>query len=310
MQKVLNVFDEFIEQGSFGRHETFTPRYGWIKKGFDALKNDGYCFKVNDAIERLGVGKNMVISIKYWCMTFKIAKQGNNDKSFISPTKFGELLLGKDGWDPYLEDPASLWLLHWQLFIPTLSALNWIFAFNKASIGHFNNKQLVKLMIASAQKYSKFSTISETTFEKDASCLIRMYSDTYSDRNSEIDCPFSQLDLMFRTEGNSEYTFNNGFKQTLPSLIFAAACFSYLHNYSSRRQQSISLQRLTYDFNSPGIAFKISESVAGTYLDDVSNKLSGMTFRDDLNGPRLYLEKSPEVLYWETLNLYYKEQNA
>jgi hypothetical protein len=60
-----------IAEGNLGRHETFTPRYGWLKKGYDAAKVDGYVFKAGDSIERLGVGKNMVRSIRFWCQAFK-----------------------------------------------------------------------------------------------------------------------------------------------------------------------------------------------------------------------------------------------
>jgi hypothetical protein len=44
--------DNFIEHSSIGRHETFTPRYGWLKKGYDAVLKDGNVFKALDSIER------------------------------------------------------------------------------------------------------------------------------------------------------------------------------------------------------------------------------------------------------------------
>ena len=30
-------FNTEINRGSFGRHETFTARYGWLKKGFEVI---------------------------------------------------------------------------------------------------------------------------------------------------------------------------------------------------------------------------------------------------------------------------------
>ena len=103
----------------FARHETFHPRYGWLKKGFDYVKKDNNVFLRDDASVVLGVGKNMVRSMKYWCAAFKIIQEKpeapkNISRPFI-PTSFGEALLSDRGWDPYLEDPASLWLLHWEL---------------------------------------------------------------------------------------------------------------------------------------------------------------------------------------------------
>lgn len=49
--------DDYIAQACMGRHETFTPRYGWLKKGYDAVLQNGDVFKARDSIERLGVRK-------------------------------------------------------------------------------------------------------------------------------------------------------------------------------------------------------------------------------------------------------------
>ncbi|EKD09459.1 DUF4007 family protein [Limnospira platensis] len=56
----------------FARHETFHPRFGWLKKGFDQSEKDDRIFLAEDAPVRLGVGKNMVRSLRYWCQAFKI----------------------------------------------------------------------------------------------------------------------------------------------------------------------------------------------------------------------------------------------
>ena len=51
---------------AFGRHQTFAVRYGWLSKGFQAIVADRGILKSEDAIAKLGVGKNMVESIGYW----------------------------------------------------------------------------------------------------------------------------------------------------------------------------------------------------------------------------------------------------
>ena len=73
---------------------------------------------------KLGVGKNMVNAIRYWGLAFKILEQKANPDdpdAADSPQRFRDKLLGDDGWDPFLEDPASLWLLHWKLLQPEVS---------------------------------------------------------------------------------------------------------------------------------------------------------------------------------------------
>ncbi|WP_448571562.1 DUF4007 family protein [Trichothermofontia sp.] len=39
----------------FSRHETFHPRFGWLKKGFDRASDDPRVFLEEDAPVRLGV---------------------------------------------------------------------------------------------------------------------------------------------------------------------------------------------------------------------------------------------------------------
>jgi hypothetical protein len=74
----------------------FTPGFGWLKKGFDQATQDPAIFLQDDATVRLGVGKNMVRSIRYWCSAFKLLEED-------CPTEFGQQLLGLTGWDPYLK---------------------------------------------------------------------------------------------------------------------------------------------------------------------------------------------------------------
>ncbi|MCR4440646.1 MAG: DUF4007 family protein [Peptococcaceae bacterium] len=299
LTETLN-YKEYIEKGNLGRHETFTPRYGWLKKGYDAIRADSNAFKAEDAIERLGVGKNMVQSIRYWCLAFKLINPN------YETTKLGDKLFSDEGWDPFLEDLASLWLLHWQLFVPTLEAINWCFAFNKPNLLSFDNNLLSKALATEAQKYERMSNLSATAFAKDASCIIRMYLDE-EQKDSEIYCPFTQLGLIQKAEANNSVMFNMREKQSLPDLIFAAACFSYMQFYANG-QRTISLQRLTYDFNSPGAAFKLSESMVGSYLDQAIKKITGVSLVSVIGSIQLHIEREPEDLYWEALEKYYSEQ--
>ena len=89
---------------TFSGHESFQCRQLWLKKGFDYIKS-GKSFNDDDAVVILGVGKNMVASIRFWMKAFGLI--GIDDVL----TPFAEKLLSDTGWDPYLEDEASLWLL-------------------------------------------------------------------------------------------------------------------------------------------------------------------------------------------------------
>lgn len=53
----------------FQGHDTFLCRTSWLKKGYDFVQEAGG-FNDADAVVRLGVGKNMVTSIRYWLRAF------------------------------------------------------------------------------------------------------------------------------------------------------------------------------------------------------------------------------------------------
>jgi hypothetical protein len=298
----IQNLDRIIGHSSVGRHETFTPRYGWLKKGYDATEQDGNVFKAPDAIEKLGVGKNMVRSIRFWCQAFKIIEV---EQGFAQSTRFGDELLGPKGWDPYVEDIGSLWLLHWMLFVPKLEAISWSFAFNRNYLFSFDSKSLTKTLISAAQKHSHLTDLAEGTFEKDASCILRMYADSSGNSESEIDCPFTQLEIIRRAEEKNHFCFDNRDKPSLPPLIYAAACFSYMHHYASSTQKAISLNRLTFDFNSPGVVFKLSETASGENLRLASLKMSGFSIVEQTGGTQIHLKSNPDDLFWKALETYY-----
>ena len=71
-------------QPKFAGHETFTLRYGWLKKAVDATGKDPEVFLRDDALVTLGVGKNMVRSIRHWCISTRLAQEVPGTRGLIS----------------------------------------------------------------------------------------------------------------------------------------------------------------------------------------------------------------------------------
>ena len=106
---MTNYIEQKENKFVFSGHDSFQCRQLWLKKGYDFLV-EGNSFNNENAVISLGVGKNMVSSIRLWLKAFNII-----DIKDI-PTEFGKRLFDdKNGYDPFLEDEASLWLLHYQL---------------------------------------------------------------------------------------------------------------------------------------------------------------------------------------------------
>ena len=97
----------------FAGHETFACRATWLHKGLNFVKNKGNtAFTQPEAVVELGVGKNMVLAIRYWINAFQLI----NGEGNLTP--LSRLIIeNADGpaIDPFLESNDSLWLLHLSL---------------------------------------------------------------------------------------------------------------------------------------------------------------------------------------------------
>ena len=123
--------DTYIPQ--FSGHETFPLRYGWLKKAFDRVaetedqpNNRSACWD-DAAIARFGVGKNMVASMRHWAKVTRVIEEPTVNS--VRTTDFGRRLFSPMGLDPYMEHPATLWLVHWQL-AARKNKTTWFWAFN------------------------------------------------------------------------------------------------------------------------------------------------------------------------------------
>jgi hypothetical protein len=98
----------------FSGHESFTCRYAWLSKTCSVLtENTSALANDEDAMVKLGVGKNMVHSIRFWVEVMGVAIP--NRQRVFELTIFGRKVFSEDGFDPYLEDIRTLWLLHWNI---------------------------------------------------------------------------------------------------------------------------------------------------------------------------------------------------
>jgi hypothetical protein len=282
----------------FARHETFHPRFGWLKKGFDKAKEDPGVFLAEDAPVRLGVGKNMVRSIRYWCKVFKLLADDR-------PTEFGYNLLEDDGWDPFLEDPASLWLLHWNLLKPPCDAAAWHYTFNQFRRVEFSQNDLFLAVSDYGQTLKK--NIAESSINKDVSCILRMYvkqrSQTKVSEDS-IDCPFTELGLIHTAGDSKYYTFRVNQKRNLPAEIVVAACLEYA-DWVGHGQRTIALSRLLYDIGSPGMVFKLPESAVCDAIERVARQWKAIALSESAGLIQFSFNEDPEVLAKDIIERYY-----
>lgn len=199
----------------FSGHESFPCKTLWLKKGYDFVVQSK-SFNTPDAVIDLGVGKNMVASIRYWLRVFKIC-EGDQ------PTWLGKYLFDEtNGKDKYLEDLATLWLLHFSLiFFNEATLYNMFFCGLQRERTHFEKDQIltyVKLRMVEAGKIMLFNP---NTVKKDMGVLLQNYAlPRKPQSNEDFSSLLIDLDLIRQNSEGKGYYFNVDGKRKVTKEIF------------------------------------------------------------------------------------------
>ena len=282
---------------SFSGHESFSLRYPWLPKAMMHLALDSNLFRSEGAIVKLGVGKNMVQSMRHWCRVTGLISRSAPE----TPTELGQRLFLEGGWDPYLEDVATQWLLHWQLVSEPDLASTWHYAFTRWSYDTFTKDQLLDWL---ADHSSKSRRVSRNTIKRDIDVFVRTYLPSEPGGvltpEETFDSPLAELGLLEPAEGDS-YAFVRSPQPTLPDEILVYA----LNHYWMRRayeRRSLDARYLLYGPGSLGGAFNLTGNDLFSRLERLP-VWSGMRF-DDTAGLKQVL-KVAEVDPFEPLSRYY-----
>jgi hypothetical protein len=264
-------------QHSFSGHETFPFRYPWLKKGFDAVGENPRVFLDDNATTILGVGKNMVRSIRHWCLAARVLTDRDGGGGTLGATNLGTLLFADDGLDPYLEDPATLWLLHWQIASNRARATTWFWAFS-----HFHEPAFTREALTSAlHKWTQTLSgkkVAESSLKRDVEVFLRTYVPSRQGRREvtedSLDCPVVELGLITQPGGGQTYQFRRGFQRGLPDGILVYAVLNFWDNFSPTAE-TLALHDLARQPGSPGRLFKIDESSVAERLESVEKLTEG-----------------------------------
>lgn len=288
----------------FSGHDSFQCRQLWLKKGYDFVR-EGKSFNDDDAVVKLGVGKNMVSAIRFWLKAFNIID--NKD----IPTEFGFRMFSEDGYDPYLEDEASLWLLHYQLVKNNYASIYSIIfnEFRKEKL--FFNKDTFVNYIKRISESSSDLNFNENTVAKDFIVFSNLYkNDTESndieDSFSGILSELGLLKLIYKTvkdengktKKKEEYFIENIERDNLPESVIL---YSILEN--SNYGNSISLNSLEFDFNSPGSIFALNRAGLMNKISEIINEHKDITYTDQAGIKDLQFKKKSNP--FKILDIYY-----
>jgi hypothetical protein len=288
---------------SFAGHQTFAMRSAWLKKGLDALQKDARVFTADDALVTLGVGKNMVSAIRHWLIATQLSTATSERGGELQATGLGTFLLADNGFDPYLEDPATLWVLHWNLCGPGSQAYTWTYAFNVWRDWEWSQNALADAILNSARANSNKVSSAETV-ERDVSVFIQTYlAPTDRGQNTEdgLDSPLRELGLLRPALGNQQqYTFAVGPKPSLPTAVFAWALLKFW-DWKYPGTTTIAARDIAYAEGSPGMVFKLDEDSTLAYLDQLEALTSSNLRFEDTPLVRQVVRTTAEILTPEVL---------
>lgn len=258
-------------------HETFVCRYAWLPKAVKAVKADPRVFKdENSAMVTLGVGKNMVRSIRHWSEAAQIVEPCSEG---WRTTDFGERLLGHEANDPFLERPETLWLMHWKLATnPNQKLFTWQQMLNYWHRADFTQSAALAFLQNSSLPGVKLP--SERTLSDGVKVFINSYVPTRGRKGEvaedNLDCPLVELDLLRETKAPVEsiYTFNLEDKTSISPSLFAF-CLNDFWNNEHPEADHLDFAQISTGEGSPGQVFKLPELAVRSRLEQLSEETAG-----------------------------------
>lgn len=299
-----SLLDEDKYKLQFAGHETFPLRCGWLNKAYDQVarvlvSEDGdtnSIFTDESAISLFGVGKNMVVSIRHWALAAGVIHMAEAEEGArvgrLQPTAFGKMLL--EECDPYLEHPASLWLIHWHLASRPARATTWYWAFNELNEPSIDRELVTDRLarrIAALRESGRMkeSRITETTIRRDVECFVRTYlARPVSGRavqEDNLESPLSELALLQPVGVGSAFRFRRGPKPTLSDEVFLYALLAFWRDlYPTRREFSV--EAITHEPGGPGRVFLLDEDSVADRLASAADLTGGAIRWDESTGMR------------------------
>jgi len=278
-----------FENFSFSGHESFPLRFSWLKKGYEQVLISPTFFGSDEAMTILGVGKNMVRSIRHWGGACGIWEDRRKRGKELYPTEFGSRLLSNDGWDPFMEDLGTIWLLHWKLVANPSKATSWSYVFGSGKPNQMARQEVVKELYEMA-KEGNVARANHGTIKRDLDVLLRSYipGKRKAGRVVEesLDSPFVLLNLVRDTHESGVFEVVQGLHRSLPDAIFEYALADYCERFRESGTKILPLDELMYGAFSPGRVFRLTEGELVQRLNRIVGKNARKYAFDETAGLR------------------------
>jgi len=258
----------------FSGHETFAFRHAWLPKAYRLLKQDPVAFSDEDnAMIELGLGKNMVRALRFWVEATDVARPVSGRG--LEPTDFAHDVFGPEGFDPYLEDTRTLWLLHWNLSARSEGGLfAWRFLLNHWPFPELTRSEALTGFARESAKLGH--SHSAVTLSQHLDAFLHTYLSGRSGKigiEDSLDGPLVDLALLQpvgerKADGGRRetiYAFRREPKPDITPALFDFCLADFWVRFRNS-EETLTLREVTLGICSPGQVFKLPE-------DDVRSRL-------------------------------------
>ncbi len=195
----------------FRAHETFFIRKGWLSKGMRCVAKDKDVFisKEKNPMDVLGIGANMVKSLRYWMQAVGLTKEPKSGRRSQTFTALGERIYTHD---KYIEELGTLQLMQYKLASQINEATAWYYFFNEFNMNEFGRDDFIRglenYVMMNSVEYNEgdedvsTKTVALRSLNDDFNCIINTYvprikiSPGKVSPENNIDCPFGELGLI------------------------------------------------------------------------------------------------------------------
>ena len=301
----MELVDKQAIKYTFSGHDTFQCRQLWLKKGYEFVKAKK-SFHDESAVVDLGVGKNMVSAIFFWMKAFDLLDKDGN-LTLIAKYIFDD----NDGKDPYLEDEASLWLLHYHLIKKGLaSTYTLIFnEFRREKIEFTKDNFLA--FINRKTEGTVNSGVNQKTVSTDFDIFVKMYKLTNS-QGKDIEDTFSglltELNLLkYETRKHDDKSETYYYIDSLERAEIPEEVILYVILLAGGFEKSVSVSTIEQNTNNAGSVFALNKNGLANKLESItlSKKFKeyGITYTDHAGIKELQFKSIPKP--FDILNKYY-----
>lgn len=256
----------------FNKHGTFYVRASWPQKGLMAIKDNPTIFTPKnefEAVDKLGIGRVMVTSLRYWMTTLSLATEGRDSLGMIvlEPTDIaGEILKN----DKFFQQIGTAWILHRNLAKNLKNATTWYWFFNKFERVTFTKEDFINDLKAYIAINGQ--SVADSSLNRDFNCLKNTYEqEQFSDISEYIEegiiSYFSRLNLI-KAEGKNTYKKLNPVNKQLPAHIIMYSILDDLEDYDQYQNQ-VNIDELFKKEGYIGKIFNLSYNLMMKKLDEL-----------------------------------------